>query len=153
MSQSPRSSSWQAALRAEREDAHAASTTKFDPEASRRLAILPDTTLASIPGKESVVRGGRAASSSSGRLPVYIGSPVLRAIPAERSLPDSAPKIMLVMASTDPGVRPASIRALFVASRERSWTGSMLARARGGMPYETGSKGVAGRNAPLVESV
>ncbi len=54
----PPTSSLQATSTAANEEAQAASTVKLAPPRSSRLAIRPEITLASMPGKESSVSRG-----------------------------------------------------------------------------------------------
>lgn len=65
----PAASSLQATSTAASEEAQAASTVKLGPPRSRRFAIRPEITLASMPGNESSVSAGSCCSRPSGSDP------------------------------------------------------------------------------------
>ena len=68
---SPYKSSLRERSTAAKDEAQAASTVKLEPPRSRRLAILPEITLAKIPANESSVSLGNRLSNDCGACPSH----------------------------------------------------------------------------------
>ena len=138
---------------AAKDEAQAASTVKFDPPRSKRLATRPAMTLSSRPGNDSSVHSGNRFQASSGILSMVRGSSQRVAYFCPKSpMPPPQPSMTLVCSlSKSPSSQPASASARRTASSASSCIGSIEARDFGGMPNRIGSKATSSINPPQRE--
>ena len=132
----PDSSSLTAIEIAANEDAQAASTVKFRPPKSMRLATRPAATLSSVPAKDSSVHSGRRSQTLASGVSTKRGSSARTAYWVPRSpRPPPAPSTIEVFSrSKSPSARPASARPRRATSSVSSCIGSIAFIDFGGMP-------------------
>jgi hypothetical protein len=143
--------------------AQAASTVPLYAPRSRRLAILPATTLPRKPGKEFSVQGGKAAvyrraiSSASRSLSPQLRTAALSAGVWSRAasgimleLPPQTPSTTPVRAGSyhSEVSQPASRSTSLATWRLSSWISPVASSVLGGMPNSRGSKRNGGRKPP-----